>query len=61
MNSYRGIWRVTQPLHYMEVFGQLQVQAALPPGSNCGEHLIQGWTSPKAVLEVLEKKKTYFP
>jgi hypothetical protein len=147
MNSYR-CRRVTQPLHYMEVSGQLQVQAALPPdsrlrlkcdgtsaatrfrlsmkrtspfksvgasvlsttgsggvrisGSNAGytkfrgsvkgtgyplhwsvspslplpaspcavtfqldsksgKHLIQGWVSHKATLEVLENKKTYFP
>jgi len=45
----------------MEVFGQFQVQAVLPKGSNSGKHLIQGWASHKAGLKVLEKKKVYFP
>jgi hypothetical protein len=45
----------------MEVFGQFQIQAALPTGNNSGKHLIQGWASPKTGLKVLEKKQIYFP
>jgi hypothetical protein len=42
----------------MEVSGQLNAPAALPPGKEpLGTHLIGGWVGPRAVLDAVEKRK----
>jgi len=39
----------------MEVSGQCDASAALPPRNNPSTHLIGGWVGPRAVMDILEK------
>jgi hypothetical protein len=45
----------------MEVSGQLHEQAALPPAKAPDTHWIGGWVGPRAVLEVVVKRKIPSP
>jgi hypothetical protein len=45
----------------MEVGGQLHSPAALPPGKEPMAHWIGGWVGPRAVLDMVVKRKIPSP
>jgi len=45
----------------MEISGQLQALAGLPPGRALGTHWIGGWVGPRAGLNAVEKRKIPSP
>jgi hypothetical protein len=46
----------------MEVNGQVHAQAALPPGKETpGTHGIRGWVGPRALLDLVVKRKIHSP
>jgi hypothetical protein len=45
------------PRHWLEVNGQIQAPAALPPRKAPDTHWIGGWVDPRAGLDDVEKRK----